>query len=140
MNPNDDREREVDQKDIDEGLKASKRNEAKRRLIAQQGEVILEDPNLEKLITEEVKRMDELAAVPQPTVKEHNVHESILNTPDNTAGVGKVPGKASDAQNTQEQDVKPKSSQVPKDKTDIKAKQTPDVDQQKRTARANQVS
>lgn len=130
MNPNDDRDTKVPQKDIDEGNEASKRQEAKRRLIAKHGEAVLEEKNLEKLITEEVKVMSDLAAIPEPTAKNHNVHESVLDSPDNTAGVGNVPGKASDAQNTQNQDIAPKKSEVPKDKTDVKADQKPDTGNQ----------
>lgn len=136
MNPNDDRDRDVDQKDIDKGNKASKWNEAKRRLIANQGESILEDENLESLITQEVKRMDELAQIPQPTVKEHNIHESRI---DNEAGVGGVPGKTTEAQNTQNEDAAKvgKASESGK----VTAKQGDlDADQELRTANANKKS
>lgn len=72
MNPNDDRDTEVDQKDIDAGNKASKRNEAKRRLVAEHGEGILEDSGLEQKITDEVERMKRAVEGEQPLVKGHN--------------------------------------------------------------------
>lgn len=139
MNPNDDRDSKQDQKDIDEGNKASKRQEAKQRLIARQGEAVLEEKNLDKLIDEEVHRMAELASIPEPTVKEHNVHESVANSDDNKAKTGdQIPGQTTKAQNTQNQDVNPKGNQVEtQDRTDVHADQKPDTgDQPLRQANA----
>lgn len=134
MNPNDDRDKPQDKKAIEEGNKASKRNEAKRRLIAMQGEAILENDNLEDMITQEVKRMDELAAIPKPTVENHNVHESVAESDSNKVHGDQIPGQTTRAQNTQNQDVEAQNeTNLPESHADKK----PDTgDQVKRQANA----
>lgn len=100
-----------EEKAIEEGNKASKRQEARTRLVGRQGEEVLQDPNLEKLIDEEVQRMEDLVTIAEPTAKNKDVDKRLANSPDNRVDTDdNIPGQTTKAQNTQNQDVTPAGS------------------------------
>lgn len=104
-------------KDLEAGNRASKRQEATRRLIAKQGEAILDSPDIEKMVDEEVERMSQLAQIPEPTAKNHNVHESVANSEDNKVKGDQIPGQTTEAQNTQNQNVSASGPNTPAENT-----------------------
>lgn len=101
------------QKDIDEGNKASKRQEARQRLVERQGEAVLNSPDLDNMIDKEVERMSKLAQVPKPQAEGKDVHQSIAESKDNKVHGENIPGQTTRAQNTQNQDVTPSGPNAP---------------------------